>query len=116
LPQARQSSPVFSVRAWPQDRSVLLTNTVTGTTSSTITVGPVFPPGSFDITGINGPITNTDPLGESFVFTLDFAAGSDAQIFIGTTPVPAALPLFATGLGGLGLLGWRRKRKAKIGG
>ena len=28
-----------------------------------------------------------------------------------TTPIPAALPLFATGLGGLGLLGWRRKRK-----
>jgi hypothetical protein len=28
------------------------------------------------------------------------------------TPVPAALPLFATGLGGLGLLGWRRKKKA----
>jgi hypothetical protein len=30
------------------------------------------------------------------------------------TPLPAALPLFATGLGGLGLLGWRRKRKAKV--
>jgi hypothetical protein len=29
-----------------------------------------------------------------------------------TTPLPAALPLFATGLGALGLLGWRRKRKA----
>ena len=29
-----------------------------------------------------------------------------------TTPLPAALPLFATGLGSLGLLGWRRKRKA----
>jgi hypothetical protein len=28
-------------------------------------------------------------------------------------PVPAALPLFATGIGGLGLLGWRRKRKAQ---
>ena len=27
------------------------------------------------------------------------------------TPLPAALPLFATGIGGLGLLGWRRKRK-----
>jgi hypothetical protein len=29
-----------------------------------------------------------------------------------TTPLPAALPLFATGLGAVGLLGWRRKRKA----
>jgi len=29
-----------------------------------------------------------------------------------TTPVPAALPLFATGLGALGLLGWCRKKKA----
>ena len=29
------------------------------------------------------------------------------------TPLPAALPLFATGIGGLGLLGWRRKRKAQ---
>ena len=29
-----------------------------------------------------------------------------------TTPIPAALPLFATGLGALGVLGWRRKRKA----
>ena len=29
----------------------------------------------------------------------------------GETPLPAALPLFASGLGGLGLLGWRRKRK-----
>jgi hypothetical protein len=29
------------------------------------------------------------------------------------TPLPATLPLFATGLGALGLLGWRRKRKAK---
>jgi len=30
----------------------------------------------------------------------------------GTTPLPAALPLFASGLGALGVLGWRRKRKA----
>jgi hypothetical protein len=28
------------------------------------------------------------------------------------TPLPAALPLFATGLGALGLFGWRRTRKA----
>jgi len=34
------------------------------------------------------------------------------QIVAPTVPLPAALPLFATGLGVLGLLGWRRKRKA----
>ena len=28
------------------------------------------------------------------------------------TPIPAALPLFASGLGALGLLTWRRKRQA----
>ena len=30
---------------------------------------------------------------------------------IAQTPLPATLPLFATGFAGLGLLGWRRKRK-----
>jgi hypothetical protein len=42
---------------------------------------------------------------------------TDGAATLGTsaTPVPAALPLFATGLGGLGLLGWRRKRKARAG-
>jgi hypothetical protein len=30
---------------------------------------------------------------------------------LGATPLPAALPLFATGLGVMGLFGWRRKRK-----
>jgi len=30
-------------------------------------------------------------------------------------PLPATLPLFATGLAAIGLLGWRRKRKARAG-
>jgi hypothetical protein len=30
---------------------------------------------------------------------------------INVVPLPATLPLFATGLAGLGLLGWRRKQK-----
>jgi hypothetical protein len=40
---------------------------------------------------------------------------SNGEITIGSaTPLPATLPLFATGLSGLGLLvGWRRKRKAR---
>jgi PEP-CTERM motif len=31
--------------------------------------------------------------------------------YYATTPLPAALPLFTSGLGALGFLGWRRKRK-----
>jgi hypothetical protein len=33
------------------------------------------------------------------------------SLTVSQTPLPAALPLFAGGLGGLGLFGWRRKRK-----
>ena len=36
---------------------------------------------------------------------------SDPAFNPNITPLPASLPLFATGLGALGLLGWRRKRK-----
>jgi hypothetical protein len=32
-----------------------------------------------------------------------------------TVPLPTTLPLFATGLGALGLLGWRRKKKTAAG-
>jgi len=35
-------------------------------------------------------------------------------IDVTSTPIPAALPLFATGLGVLGLLASRRKRKADV--
>jgi hypothetical protein len=37
-----------------------------------------------------------------------------AFIEVTTTPLPAALPLFATGLSALGLLGWRRKRNSAV--
>jgi hypothetical protein len=43
----------------------------------------------------------------------EFTTGITGNLPIATTPLPAALPLFATGLGALGLLGWRRKRKAQ---
>jgi hypothetical protein len=47
--------------------------------------------------------------GNSFTFYyIDYTVFTSSA-----TPLPAALPLFATGLGGLGLLGWRRKRKAQ---
>ena len=65
-------------------------------------------------------------LGGGVLFTIDpLTAGS---VLIGNTgfapegiavappavPLPAALPLFATALAGMGLLGWRRKRKASV--
>ena len=48
----------------------------------------------------------------------EFDAGAYDSFAVNTaaaaTPLPAAFPLFAAGLGALGLLGWRRKRKNAI--
>jgi hypothetical protein len=50
----------------------------------------------------------------SYSFQVDaFSDAQRAENFSGAVPLPAALPLFATGLGALGLFGWRRKRKAQ---
>jgi hypothetical protein len=51
--------------------------------------------------------------GTSYTWTWNPTADDSFVInVISPTPLPAALPLFATGLGAMGLLGWRRKRKA----
>ena len=44
------------------------------------------------------------------LLTGDFVVGAISYSRAAETPLPAALPLFATGLGALGLFGWRRKR------
>jgi hypothetical protein len=54
------------------------------------------------------------PVTDSYQFTVNaFSDANRAENFPGfvTTPLPTTLPLFAGGLGALGLLGWRRKRK-----
>ena len=38
--------------------------------------------------------------------------GGEIRGFLNPVPIPAALPLFASGLGLMGLMAWRRKRKA----
>jgi hypothetical protein len=52
----------------------------------------------------------TDPICVAILTQDSFVATATAEV--SATPLPAALPLFAGGLGALGLLGWRRKRKA----
>ena len=49
-----------------------------------------------------------------YVWTWGTGADQSFTLEIGQTPIPAALSLFATGLGALGLLGWRRKRKTQV--
>jgi hypothetical protein len=67
---------------------------------------------------------NSDPSGVPTPVTAGIASTSTAGVFAENltvtlvttpaTPLPAGLPLFATGLGALGLLGWFRKRKARV--
>ena len=70
----------------------------------------------------NNPLTfsDTTPLTSLQITTLRTTPLSSFQISgLATStpppeiPVPGALPLFASGLGALGLLGWRRKRRAQ---
>jgi hypothetical protein len=65
-----------------------------------------------------GMVTGTDN-GDGTFDPLDFLVDDDGLINQGPTslvpdvvPLPAALPLFAGGLGGLGVMGWWRRRRA----
>ena len=60
-------------------------------------------PADFHYQSVRGPGIAT--CGTGWSGSLDITLNGSTA-----TPLPAALPLFATGLGALGLLGWRRKR------
>ncbi|HEY6021470.1 MAG TPA: hypothetical protein VIY48_16680, partial [Candidatus Paceibacterota bacterium] len=76
-------------------------------------------------TGADGQATFVDPISFEIFdsagniisdLVVDSALGAQYSVVNGfaadgATPLPGTLPLFATGLGALGLLGWRRKRK-----
>jgi hypothetical protein len=86
-----------------------------GSTLSSVTDPPGFPftEFSFNVTATTGPEAlvfgfRQDPA----FFQLDDVSVNPSGV--GAVPLPAALPLFATGLGALGLLGWRRKKKAAV--
>jgi hypothetical protein len=76
---------------------------------------------TIDSLGVNGGVEYwgfTDSSAFSSLTIIDFGGdnfGIDGISFnkgqLAPTPLPAALPLFASGLGLLGLLGWRSKKK-----
>jgi len=88
------------------------------TTPGTMTYGLIAPPillsalAAFTGSGnaiVDLKLATTDP---ADTFQSSGLAGTVMYDYYAATPLPAALPLFAGGLGGLGLLGWRRKRKS----
>ena len=60
--------------------------------------------GLFALGGDSSLVSN-----QGFLWSSSFL-GPAAQLTLETTPLPAALPLFATVLGGGGLVAWRRRR------
>ena len=75
--------------------------------------GPLF---SFQ-TSTGTTLANLYSVGTQFYLSVDnptalWNPGDPGTLQVSATPVPAALPLFATGLGVVCLLFWRKKRKA----
>jgi len=121
---------------------VLFNNNVApGTSSATFTVNAGLVPFSFNVTQTSSAAKNGGGIASGlaiafakvsdsvfYVFLDDGGSGRDRDfddmvvkivdppflpaVPVSAVPLPAALPLFATGLGALGLIGWRRKRKA----
>jgi hypothetical protein len=78
---------------------------------SVLSGNPFDPVGS--VSGIASSLVS-EPNGQLAINlqNLTFETGAQIVVTFGNeTPLPGALALFATGLGALGLLGWRRKKK-----
>jgi hypothetical protein len=102
--------------ALPTDKaSVLnLTATYNGTTTLAPASGAVGNLGTFTIVSLASTYVLANEVGSAQLRTSPHFADTSIE-FDGVpspVPLPGALPLFATGLAGLGMLGWRKRRKA----
>jgi len=68
------------------------------------------------ISGLNTLKFNIEDNGvqAGFRAALSGTADVDSQSTVGVVPLPAALPLYGTGLAIMGFIGWRRKRKVAV--
>ena len=85
--------------------------TANGHGTATVTLDFIFKGGTGLFAGDTGEVTVTETITRTNATTVSISNGSYAGTLITPTPLPAALPLFATGLGAIGLFGWRRKRQ-----
>jgi len=78
-------------------------------------IGPDPDPNGFDSVAGLIALWGADgiPTGSHGLFQTPASLGADLRIELTPVTIPAALPLFAGGLGIMGLLGWRRKRRAE---
>jgi hypothetical protein len=83
-----------------------------GVSGTLTTFQVIVPVGQSLIVLINDTTATGSGVGVSFDVIVSGFIDANFTDPSSATPLPAALPLFATGLGTLGLLGWRRKRKA----
>ena len=100
-PNSNQLEALFNGTAEFNQANIASTGTVNGTTI------PKYVEVTFDVIA-----TGSDTLTfSSFDIPSALALDDVTVTAVSATPLPAALPLFASGLGALGLFGWRRKRK-----
>jgi len=120
------NTPVQSVGAQIQDNNIgdMFTAEILAFSGSTLL-------GAFTESGVSGDLgnnsniflgvrdTSADITSVTYLtftaspgFSLQDVAINQMSIGVGVTPLPSTLPLFVTGLGIIGLLGWYQKRKA----
>jgi hypothetical protein len=118
------TGPAFGVSppsGWFANASSTVTDNLGDTMSVFVNAGDNFGPhheisGSAFFASIMPSVLNISTSSNATAFagpvTVDYTITISLPDGLVFTPLPAALPLFITGLGALGLLGWRRKRKA----
>jgi hypothetical protein len=97
---------LFGLNGFTTD-SMSFSDNAGGSQSATGTIQFGIPEGSLSFSG--AAFTSVTLSSSAMDFAIDDIVVTTA------TPLPTALPLFATGIGALGLLSWRRKRKAQAG-